>query len=259
MAQQAGGICKAGSLPNVCLDGAPVISSAIEVPSVHIPTQRGCVMQVKPKGGSIMSDREASEKLGNLGQVDSEGMEDVADGEAHKLKSGNTTRPYEAGIKKVVQFTHEKLDPVHVKKSVFADLSFHFSVAGEIELLLQEKMKVEERIAHLHFLCMLCYHKEYLEVGDLCDQYDAMLKNIERGTHTWGDYKELEHLIHTNLTFRTTVIARDGVQQGVERRRIEGSQLLRKFLGARSSTVQTTTKNHVLLKIISKACLTKKQ
>ena len=120
-------------------------------------------------------------------------------------------------------------------------------------------MKVEERIAHLHFLCMLCYHKEYLEVGDLCDQYDAMLKNIERGTHTWGDYKELEHLIHTNLTFRTTVIARDGVQQGVERRRIEGSQLLRKFLGARSSTVQTTTKNHVLLKIISKACLTKKQ
>ena len=33
-----------------------------------------------------------------------------------KLKSGILTRPNEAGIKKVVQYAHEKLDSVHVKK-----------------------------------------------------------------------------------------------------------------------------------------------
>ena len=65
-------------------------------------------------------------------------------------------------------------------------------MAGEIELILQESMRGEEKLACLHFLCMLCYHKEYLEVGDLRDQYDATLKNIERGSHGWGDFKELE-------------------------------------------------------------------
>ena len=94
--------------------------------------------------------------------------------------SGSTTKPDEAGIKKVVQFAHEKLDPVHVKNRIFEDLSFHFLVAGEIELILQDKLHPIEKQAWLHFLQMLCYHREYLEVTDLRTQYNATLKNIER-------------------------------------------------------------------------------
>ena len=61
---------------------------------------------------------------------------------------------------------------------------------------------------------MLCYHKGYLEIDDLRDQYDATLKNIGRGTHAWSDLKELEQIMHTNLTFRATVKARGDSNQG---------------------------------------------
>ena len=122
-------------------------------------------------------------------------------GKHRKLKSGITTKPDESGIRRVVQYAHEKLDAIHVKNRVFSELSFHFLVAGELELILQDRIKQEEMLARLHFLRMLCYHKEYLNIDDIRDQYDANLKNIERGTHSWADYKELETQLHTNLTF----------------------------------------------------------
>ena len=126
------------------------------------------------------------------------------------LKSGITAKPDESGIKCVVQFAHEKLNPVHVKTRVFKELPFHFLVAGEVELLLQEAMSSTERVARLHFLRMLCYHREYLDIVDLRDQYDTTLKNIERGSHTWSDFKELEGEMHSSLTFTATVNARQG-------------------------------------------------
>ena len=54
---------------------------------------------------------------------------------------------------------------------------------------------------------MLSYHKEYLGVDDLKDQYDATFKNIERGLFGWSDLKELEAQMHRDLTFRATVNA----------------------------------------------------
>ena len=77
---------------------------------------------------------------------------------------------------------------------------------------------MDERLARLWFLKMLCYHREYLGTEDLKDQYDATLKNIERGTHAWGDYRDLEQQLHTGLTFRATVNTRQmesNVGQGV--------------------------------------------
>ena len=131
-------------------------------------------------------------------------------GSNKKLKSGCTTRPDESGIKCVVQFAHEKLDLVHVRNRVFSDLSFHFLVAGELELILQEGIDPVEMVAHLRFLRMLCYHHEYLDIEDLRDQYDATMKNIERGLNMWADFRELEMQMHTNLTFRATVNASEG-------------------------------------------------
>ena len=127
---------------------------------------------------------------------------------SHKLKSGKTAKPDEAGIICVVQYTHEKLDSIHIKNRLFNELSFHFLVVGEIELILQEKMKPVEKQARLHFLKTLCYHKEYLEVGDIRDQYNATLKLIECGENTWSDYKDLASQLHNSLTFHATVNAR---------------------------------------------------
>ena len=54
---------------------------------------------------------------------------------------------------------------------------------------------------------MLCYHKEYLGVGDLRDQYHASLKNIKHGNLSWSDFKELGQQVHPNHTFRAMVKA----------------------------------------------------
>ena len=68
-------------------------------------------------------------------------------------------------------------------------------------------MRIAERTARLHFLKMLCYHKEYVGVDDIRDQYDATLKMIERGQNQWSDFKELESQMHANLISRATVNA----------------------------------------------------
>ena len=80
-------------------------------------------------------------------------------------------------------------------------------MAGELELVLQENMRRDKWLARLHFLKMLCYHREYVGIEDLRDQYDATMKNIERGISKWSDYRLMEGQMHSNLTFRATVFS----------------------------------------------------
>ena len=187
---------KIESLPNVNFASEQILGTAIELPKSYIPTEKPCNVCIKLETSS-----------GSLGLLHPEGDSPEAKS-VKNLKSWKMTKPDESGIKKVVQFAHEKLDPVHVSNRVFSDLPFHFLVAGELELILQDHIKPVERAARLHFLCMLCYHKQYLDISELRDQYDATLKNIERGTAGWAEFKDLERQLHTNLTFRATVKAR---------------------------------------------------
>ena len=145
------------------------------------------------------------------GQIsDSDSSPDRRSGKK-KLKSGILTNPDEAGIKCVVQFPHTKLDPVHVQERVFNELPFHFLVAGELEIILQDSIKNEERSARLNFLKLLCYHKQYLDIEDIRTQYVANLQAIEKGEADWTDFRRLCNQMHTNLTFHVTLKSRDKV------------------------------------------------
>ena len=219
LAQQSvdsGGVRKVESLPNVHFAEGQVIGSILECLFDAIPTERQCTSCIKSEQGKNGSEGGIPIKLtapdGGDVELGPKG-EDTANVHGN-LKSGMTWKPDEAGIKKVVQYAHEKLDPVHIKSRVFSDLSFHFLVAGELELILQSELQSEERAARLHFLRTLCYHKEYLRVQDLKDQYDATLKNIERGLHNWSEYLFLDGQLHLNLTFRATVNARQAEASG---------------------------------------------
>ena len=187
---------RADSLPNVNFAGVKqVIGMAHELPCDHIPFERPCQFAFKPEVGDGDVGELTGQSSGNTKSSDVGGSK--------KLCSGKMATPDESGITKVVQFAHEKLDSVHVKNRVFSELSFHFLVAGELELVLQENMSNEERWARLHFLRMLSYHCEYLDIEDIRDQYEATLKHIERGSHSWNDFKALEASMYTNLTFCT--------------------------------------------------------
>ena len=244
------GVRKAESLPNVHLIDQKVLGTAIELPHDKIP-DRGCHTCVKSENSTDVLDP----VLGKTSETNEESSfpENTV---SHKLKSGITTKPDDSGIKKVVHFAHEKLDLVHVKNRVFCELPFRFLVAGELELLVQEDLKKDERMARLLFLKMLCYHREYLDIEDLRDQYDATLKTIERGLVTWSEFKELEKQMHSSLTFRATVKARQGGNQrklinlkvGKTRIRIQVRTSL-----SRWCTVVISTRNLVHLKTTIKA------
>ena len=209
LSQQTAGasVHKADSLPNL-FDSIPVWESVCaKVVNADCVTDNDLVVdKVKPKKKKI--DRDSSREDGLSTESDSSPDRKKGKHNSKNLKSGILTKPDKAGIQKVVQYAHEKLDPIHVKNRVFRDLSFHFLVAGELELLIQERLGQVERLARLHFLKTLCYHKEYLDVEELKDQYDATLKTIERGEHNWEDFPNLSVQMHTNLTFRVTVNAR---------------------------------------------------
>ena len=199
-------------------------------------------------------------------------MEEVPDLETENgrkgkpLKSGILTCPHEAGIRKVVRYAHEKLNRVHVKSRTFADLSFHNLVVGELELVLDELTKPDERVARLHFLRTLAYHREYVGVEDIKDQYDANLKEIERGAAHWCDFLKLVDSLHTDLTFRATVKNREWEVAVIEKieRLTESKKQFQKGkakLKIRSALfiVATTIKGHARLVITMKVCSIEKQ
>ena len=86
-------------------------------------------------------------------------LDSEADGwcKGRPLKSGILTKPNKAGIKIVVRYTYRKLSHIHVESRNFAKLFFHNFVAGELELVLDDSMKPNERVACLNFLQTLAY------------------------------------------------------------------------------------------------------
>ena len=216
-------------MPNVHFTEDQALGTAVEIPRDSIPFEKVNKFYLKPEA-------DTDPLLDGFKLQDYPLGEQSSGTQTRSLKSGKMVKPDESGIKKVVQFAHEKLDSVYVKSRVFSELSFHFLVAGELELILQDSILPEERLARLHFLRMLSYHKEYLGVDDLKDQYDATLKNIERGLFGWADLKELEAQMQRDLTFRATVNACQGevgMAQGGQSRRMLSRTWVRMSQGSR--------------------------
>ena len=128
----------ADSLPNVHFDTDGIIRMAHEI---QCPSDN--VVEVKAESSGETSFKNCSpgfegtrQKICRPSKVSSHFSSDESldcvRGRSHKLKSGKTTKPDEAGITCMVQYAHEKLDSAHVKNCVFNDLSFHFLVAGEL-------------------------------------------------------------------------------------------------------------------------------
>ena len=132
-----------------------------------------------------------------------------------KLKSGKYSNPDKVGIQRTVSYPHEKLDLQFVKVREFDILSFHFFVAGEIELIIQnyKQMSGEERMARLKVLKNICYHREYLHIEDLRQCYDSVMKEVETGRASWTS--NLDDKVHQFCQFRANVITREKLEKQV--------------------------------------------
>lgn len=117
-----------------------------------------------------------------------------------KLVSGRVEKVDETDIIKVVKYPHSKLSSDFVRVKKFDALPFHHLVAGEIEIISRTSCGEKERQARLGILKYLAYHFAYLDTAELREQYDAIMKRVERGELGWDN--NLPKRIHRSLAFR---------------------------------------------------------
>ena len=63
----------------------------------------------------------------------------------------------------------------------FDQLPLNLFAAGEVELILRTNSE-GERTARLKILLMCLYHSQFLEIREIREQYDVIMKGIERGS-----------------------------------------------------------------------------
>lgn len=117
-----------------------------------------------------------------------------------KVVSGKVEVIDEMDIVRPVKYPHARLNPDFVKDRKFDNLPFHHLVAGELEIVTGRKCGVEERMARLGVLKYLAYHFAYLDTAEIRDQYDGIMKRVERGELEWSD--NLPKRVHKSLKFR---------------------------------------------------------
>lgn len=117
-----------------------------------------------------------------------------------KVISGKLEVVDEMDIIRPVKYAHSKLNSDFVRVKKFDALPFHHLVAGELEIIQSKKCSSQEKEARIGVLKYLAYHFAYLDTTELKEQYDALLKQVERGELEWG--QNLPKRIHRSLKFR---------------------------------------------------------
>ena len=102
------------------------------------------------------------------------------------LQSGRTAKVDCMDIKKVVKYPHSKLNREFVQQMAFDDLPLNIFAAGEIELILSTRSEAE-KLARLKVLLICLYHSQFLEMEEIREQYDVIMKRVERGELHWTD------------------------------------------------------------------------
>ena len=90
----------------------------------------------------------------------------------------------------MVRYPHEKLDPKHTQSRDFDSVEFNMLIAGELEIVCWDGISSAEHKARTKVARTLCYHKKYLNDGELRAGYDAIMKKIEQGkTEVGGQHQ----------------------------------------------------------------------
>ena len=84
-------------------------------------------------------------------------------------------------------------------------------MAGELEIIASPDVASKEKEARTLMVKTLCYHKMYLDDGDLRDGYDSILKKVEQGKLTWSP--SLAEELHNHLDYQANVYTRNKMAQ----------------------------------------------
>ena len=91
----------------------------------------------------------------------------------------------------------------------FDHLPLNIFAAGKIELILRTSSESEKE-ARLRILLMCVYHSQSLDINEITEQYDAIMKGIERGELFWAD--NLTDRLDRALDHRARVIDKQNMK-----------------------------------------------
>ena len=107
-----------------------------------------------------------------------------------KLQSGKTAKFDDTDIRRVVRYPHSKLNQEFTNDKTFDELTLNTFVAGELEII--SRVNGDEHMSRIKLLTMIMYHSQYATFEVIKQQYDMLLKRIEREELEWDEKIELE-------------------------------------------------------------------
>ena len=112
-----------------------------------------------------------------------------------KCKSGLFTKASNARVLKTEMHAHSALDPEMGDRDL-KELTFNLLVAGELEIILDPRVKRKERDTRLELLRQLAYKHEYMSRAEVMNQYKGFMSKIEKGRYKWGSRRDLRDFEH---------------------------------------------------------------
>ena len=106
-----------------------------------------------------------------------------------KLQSGKTAKLDNLDIKRVIKYPHSKLNREFTEAVEFDNLDLNTFVAGELELII--RAEENEKAMRMKVLLMIMYHAPHVKWPVLREQYDSLLKRLERKELEWTDDLDL--------------------------------------------------------------------
>lgn len=95
------------------------------------------------------------------------------------MTSGKLVKIDDIDIKMQVRYPHTRLNGEFMMVKEFDQLPLNLFAAGEIELVLRSLNETDGK-SRLQVLLVILYYSQFLEISELRDQYDVLMKQLER-------------------------------------------------------------------------------
>ena len=103
-----------------------------------------------------------------------------------KLISGKLVKVDDLDIKVQVRYPHTRLNGEFTMIKEFDKLPLNLFTAGELETI-QRMYGSREGLSRIQVLLVILYYSQFLDIKELRDQYDGLMKQIERNELKWSD------------------------------------------------------------------------
>lgn len=106
---------------------------------------------------------------------------------SHKKKSGIRAKASDR-VKYPQKWPQAHLQYEHVSKQVkYDELDFRLFIAGELEIISEDKLPKDEKVGRLNLLKKIVYYSSTYDFKGLREFYAAWLREIEMGRKSWRD------------------------------------------------------------------------